>query len=631
MELSRTPILTLFLAGLIAQLMTAEVIPGGWEKVSTLEMASPMIVELRNGDPIKGQFQGLAPLVLELRSRAGRAVIPKSNLQTIATPSKEGRGNGAGIGAAIDSEDFDLQSSGDPVLAQDQFVETTLGNPDGVDVSVVDAVGFDPGAHGQRITDTFLANTDHARLVQIGGWGTYRLNNVEIVGINATGYIRHVLKHGAGIFWTASDHSPIYTPERARSWFMENNRAFHIEAREFATWMQDQKTLFIASVENASGAGNGHPLVAVYCDDFNSEASEEDWWIPRCGALDDYIAHSGVGLANTIFVGAIDTRFGDLASGAIRADGVFAPHTIYVESPDGSTSQATPVLAAYATNLAFANPSWGAARLKQELMNLAREEIIDYHTGATTAQGTIVAERRTIKAIRPPKPSALDFPHFANGDSITSDFVLVNVDSRPVRPALYFYDRDGDRIAAESVVEVTGDLKVTEDGALTVQTEIVPLGELTISTHGRGETVSGSVRVVSNGPIAGVLRFDIPGVGVAGVGAGQGVRDAIFPARRQADGINTGVAIRNLGQDSIEVTCQLMQAGRALETKGVALAGNGQSAQFIHELFPGTDTSDFEGSVRCTASGGGKFTGVALELDAGNRIFTTLPVVPIPR
>ena len=40
--------------------------------------------------------------------------------------------------------------------------------------------------------------------------------------------------------------------------------------------------------------------------------------------------------------------------------------------------------------------------------------------------------------------------------------------------------------------------------------------------------------------------------------------------------------------------------------------------------------TDFVGSVRCTAPEGGMFTGVAVELDAGNQIFTTLPVVPVP-
>ncbi len=60
---------------------------------------------------------------------------------------------------------------------------------------------------------------------------------------------------------------------------------------------------------------------------------------------------------------------------------------------------------------------------------------------------------------------------------------------------------------------------------------------------------------------------------------------------------------------------------------------NGQKARYIEQMFTATDTSDFVGSVRCTASaeGEGMFTGVAVELDAGSRIFTTLPVVPVQR
>ena len=129
-----------------------------------------------------------------------------------------------------------------------------------------------------------------------------------------------------------------------------------------------------------------------------------------------------------------------------------------------------------------------------------------------------------------PGVGRLEFAHFANGSSITSDLVLVNVFARPIRPWLYFYDREGERIAVESVVELTEELEVAEDGSLTVQSEMQPLQALTISTHGQGEVVAGSVTVLSNGPIGGVLRFDLPGVGVAGVGAGQPLRDALFPA-----------------------------------------------------------------------------------------------------
>ena len=242
------------------------------------------------------------------------------------------------------------------------------------------------------------------------------------------------------------------------------------------------------------------------------------------------------------------------------------------------------------------------------------------------------------------RSAELNFAHFANGAGLTSDLVFVNLstersrpaptpfhtDILPVRPVLYFYGTGGEPIAAESVVDITGDLEVTEDGGLTVLTEMEPLGVLTISTHGRGEVVSGSVRVIADEPIGGVLRFDLPGIGVAGVGASSPVSDAVFPVRRQEAGINTGVAVHNLGEEAMEVTCELMQGGTVLDDASIPLAANGQSSWFINEAFTGADTSDFVGSVRCTAPGEGMFTGLAVELDTINRIFTTLPVVPVP-
>lgn len=281
-----------------------------------------------------------------------------------------------------------------PVLVEDHFVETTRGQPDGVDVSVVDGEGFESGEHGQRITDIFLLNSDRARLVQRGGSGVYRLDGLTLRGKNATGYIRHVLENDEGIFWTATDQSPAYKSETMSAWFLEDNRPFTLASRAFATWMRDRNTLFVTALENPTTA-NGVP---VYCDDFDRDV---EWWIPPCGDLGDYIAHSGTGLDNVVFVGAIDVRFSDRATGAIRADGVYAPHTIYVESPNGTTSQAAPVLAAYATNLAYKNPTWGAAKLKQELVKLSRDETIRYFVGAITDQGAIVTETRTIKVIRP--------------------------------------------------------------------------------------------------------------------------------------------------------------------------------------------------------------------------------------
>ena len=199
-----------------------------------------------------------------------------------------------------------------------------------------------------------------------------------------------------------------------------------------------------------------------------------------------------------------------------------------------------------------------------------------------------------------PEVFTLDFAHFANGEGITSDLVFVNVATHPIRLGLDFYDKEGNPIAAETVVDATEDLEITEDGALSVRTAMEPLGELTISTHGQGEVVSGSVKVVSNGPIGGVLRFDLPGIGVAGVGASPPVRDALFPARRQAGGISTAAAIRNPGEEAMGVSCRLMSGGIVLEEVEIDLAAYGQEAQFIEEMFTTTDTSNFVGLVRCT-------------------------------
>ena len=54
-------------------------------------------------------------------------------------------------------------------------------------------------------------------------------------------------------------------------------------------------------------------------------------------------------------------------------------------------------------------------------------------------------------------------------------------------------------------------MEVTEDASLSVLSEMEPLGELTILTHGQRELVSGSVKVLSDGPIGGGVRYGVPG------------------------------------------------------------------------------------------------------------------------
>ena len=307
----------------------------------------------------------------------------------------------------------------------------------------------------------------------------------------------------------------------------------------------------------------------------------------------------------------------------LRADGTDEAVTLSWDAPENDGGFA---ITDYEYRINRSGPwiSIGSTETTYTVTGLVNGTAYVFEVRAVNAAGRSASSNR---AEAKPEVFTLDFAHFANGALITSDLVFVNVGTHPIRPALYFYDQEGQPMAAESMVEVTGDLEIREDGSLSIQTAMEPLGELTISTHGQGELVSGSVRVVAFGPIGGVLRFDLPDIGVAGVGASTLVSDALFPVRRQEAGINTGVAIHNLESSAEIVRCELMQEGVLHDAVSIPLAANGQSSWFIDAAFPAADTSDFAGSVHCDAEGPGMFTAVALELDAARRIFTTLPVL----
>ena len=128
-----------------------------------------------------------------------------------------------------------------------------------------------------------------------------------------------------------------------------------------------------------------------------------------------------------------------------------------------------------------------------------------------------------------------------------------------------FTDEDADA-ARGSLLDSDDD---EEEIHACLHTGMEPLGVLTIPTHGRGDLLPGSVKVTSDRPIGGFLRFSLPDIGVAGV------------------------------------NCRLMKAGIVLEEAESPLMANGQEALYIEEMFTRTDTSDFVGSVRCMVPSGG--------------------------
>ncbi|MDE0365527.1 MAG: fibronectin type III domain-containing protein [Gammaproteobacteria bacterium] len=313
--------------------------------------------------------------------------------------------------------------STEPVWVRDSSREEEQGSADGIPVTLIDR-GFGPDSHGGRVTATYMnsiADADKVLYTQTDGGRTYRLEGLLFSWYSdflVSGYVRHALRYGDGIVWTASDQTTHYRPGDF-DWFVENGRPFKKTAKAFADWMKDRNVLFVSSMENITARHVGDILEAVYCDDYHAGGFDGRGWIPLCGEIDDYIAHSGVGQEITVFAGSIDRG---AAIGAIRGDGVFAANSIYVESPRGSTSHATAVLAAYASALKAANPTWTASKLRRELMRIAREQEYDYITGTTNASNSLVTERRTIRLILPAfaPGTGNHFPEFSSSASFSA-------------------------------------------------------------------------------------------------------------------------------------------------------------------------------------------------------------------
>ena len=97
----RIQFVSLILAGLISMPAHAEVIPGRWEKVSAMELGTPITVALKNGDQIKGELESLSETEVELKTHSARASVPRSDIQSITAWKKDGLGNGAAIGAYV--------------------------------------------------------------------------------------------------------------------------------------------------------------------------------------------------------------------------------------------------------------------------------------------------------------------------------------------------------------------------------------------------------------------------------------------------------------------------------------------------------------------------------------------------
>ena len=101
MRFSRKQVASLILVCLISLPLQAGVIPGRWEKVSALQVASPITVELKDGERVKGHYEDLSATDVVLVTHFSRAVIPKEDIETITTQPEDPLSNGTLIGGAV--------------------------------------------------------------------------------------------------------------------------------------------------------------------------------------------------------------------------------------------------------------------------------------------------------------------------------------------------------------------------------------------------------------------------------------------------------------------------------------------------------------------------------------------------
>ena len=224
------------------------------------------------------------------------------------------------------------------------------------------------------------------------------------------------------------------------------------------------------------------------------------------------------------------------------------------------------------------------------------------------------------------EPKTLLFSQFGGGGGFTSDLVLTNPSNLVAASGRAdFLADDGSPLAVPiSTGPGAGETRHSVD------VTVPPLGVVVVSSAADGNLQVGSVRVTTDEQIGGVVRFKIPGIGIAGVGSCSADKGFVVPVRRNA-AINTGVAVHNGGDQAIQLELTLYDPAGHQVAGGTAVIqefpAQGHLAKFIHELFPEANTFEFEGTLVIQAATG-KISATALELGTQPGEFTTLPVVP---
>lgn len=213
----------------------------------------------------------------------------------------------------------------------------------------------------------------------------------------------------------------------------------------------------------------------------------------------------------------------------------------------------------------------------------------------------------------------LQFAHFGEGSGISSQIILFNPnDSATANAKVLVRNIAGGALSVDFNAE-------TVDGEIDV---IVPPGGLrSLQTDGIGPLDIGSVSVLSDQELAGVIVFAGP-FGVAGVGNSQELDQGfVAPMERFTNQINTGVALANLEESPANINITLADVnGVEITTSQLGMAAQGKIALNVNEfnwLNP-PDFDDFQGLMRIESNR--RLSATVLQVRPGE--FATLPVAP---
>ena len=218
------------------------------------------------------------------------------------------------------------------------------------------------------------------------------------------------------------------------------------------------------------------------------------------------------------------------------------------------------------------------------------------------------------------RDQTLQIPQFGVGGGLSSDVVVTNRSStESAAVAIDVWSPEGNALDGNLILGGGAD-----------RFDIPPSGSrtLTLSHDGSG-LLTGSITVSSDTPVSAVVRFDLIGTGITGVGTSPRLQAAIAPVRRSGN-LSSGVAIRNPELAAQTVDLELKDEDGLVVPGGEAsrtIEAGGRIAAFIEQFFPEADTADFKGEISIRARAG-QIAVIVLELEVG-RAFTTLPVSPV--